>query len=179
MLNKLIELIHYYQKQDPVQPTFLEVILVYPGLHALVIHRLSHILWKKNLRITARILSHIARSITGIEIHPAAKIGNNLFIDHGMGIVIGETTIIGNNVTLFHQVTLGGNGHPLGANRKRHPTIEDNVIIGAGAKILGDVTIQHHAKIAPNSVVLQNIPAYATFSPTPSRISKYTEDWSI
>lgn len=175
----MFELIRHYQKQDPVRPTTLEVILVYPGFHAVLLHRVSHWMWNKKLRISSRIVSHFARFITGIEIHPAAKIGKNLFIDHGMGIVIGETTIIGNNVTIFHQVTLGGFGNPSGANRKRHPTIQDNVIIGAGAKVLGNITIQNNAKIAPNSVTLQDVPAYATFSPTPSRISKYTEDWII
>lgn len=179
MLNKIISLVKHYQQQDPVRPTFMEVVLVYPGFHAVIIHRLTHLLWKYNFCITSRVIAHFSRLITGIEIHPAATIGNNLFIDHGMGIVIGETTIIGNNVTIFHQVTLGGNGNPSGANRKRHPTIRDNVIIGAGAKILGDITIYNNAKIAPNSVTMQDIPAYATFSTQPSRISKYQEDWSI
>lgn len=173
------ELIKHYQKQDPVQPSALEVVLVYAGFHAVIFHRGCHWLWRKKFRLTSRILAHIARHITGIEIHPGAQIGKNLFIDHGMGIVIGETTVIGNNVTLFHQVTLGGMGNPAGANRKRHPTIRDNVIIGAGAKVLGDITIYEKAKIAPNSVVMQDLPAYATFSPMASRISKYMDDWSI
>lgn len=175
----MLKLIRHYQKQDPVQPSVLEVILVYPGFHAVIMHRISHFLWSKKFRITSRVLAHISRLITGIEIHPAVKIGNNLFIDHGMGIVIGETTIIGNNVTLFHQVTLGGFGNPNGANRKRHPTIRDNVIIGAGAKVIGNITIQQNSKIAPNSVVAQDIPANATFAPLPSRITRYAEDWTI
>lgn len=175
----LRELIQHYQKQDPVQPTALEVVLVYPGFHAVLLHHVAHALWRKKFRILSRLIAHFTRWITGIEIHPGAVIGKNLFIDHGMGIVIGETTIIGNNVTLFHQVTLGGYGNPSGANRKRHPTIEDNVIIGTGAKILGNITIGSHAKVAPNSVVMQNIPPYASYSPVPSRISKYAEDWSI
>lgn len=179
MLKRFISLVKHYQQQDPVQPTFMEVVLVYPGFHAVIAHKLTHFLWKNNFRIISRLIAHLSRFSTGIEIHPAATIGKNLFIDHGMGIVIGETTIIGNNVTLFHQVTLGGSGNPSGANRKRHPTIKDNVIIGAGAKILGNITIYNNAKIAPNSVTMQDIPAYATFSPQDSRITKYKEDWSI
>lgn len=175
----MLELIRHYQKQDPVRPTILEVMLVYAGFHAVILHRISHFLWVHKLRLLARILAHIARFITGIEIHPAARIGKNLFIDHGMGIVIGETTIIGNNVTLFHQVTLGGSGNPSGANRKRHPTIKDNVIIGTGAKVLGNIVVYNNAKIAPNSVVLQDVPAYATYTPSPSRIAKYQDDYSI
>ncbi len=175
----MFELIRHFQKQDPVQPTFFEVILVYPGFHAIMIHRICHWLWKHKFRLFSRIIAHISRWLTGIEIHPAATIGKNLFIDHGMGIVIGETTIIGNNVTIFHQVTLGGYGIPTTANRKRHPTISDNVIIGAGAKILGNITISKNAKIGPNSVVMNDVPAYATYGTVPSRIIKYAEDWMI
>jgi serine O-acetyltransferase len=137
----MLELIRHYQKQDPVQPSVWEVILVYPGFHAILLHRISHRLWQAKFRLLSRVLVHFTRWITGIEIHPAAQIGKNLFIDHGMGIVIGETTIIGDNVTIFHGVTLGGLGIPSTANTKRHPTIGDNVILGAGAKILGNTTI--------------------------------------
>lgn len=175
----MLELIRHYQKQDPVRPSFWEVILVYPGFHATLLHRISHRLWRIKLRLLSRILAHFTRWITGIEIHPAAQIGNNLFIDHGMGIVIGETTIIGNNVTIFHGVTLGGLGIPSTANSKRHPTIGDNVILGAGAKILGNITIYANAKVAPNAVVMQDVPAYATISQPPSRIIKYVDDWVI
>jgi serine O-acetyltransferase len=164
----MFSLIKHFQKQDPVRPSFWEVVLVYPGFHAICLHRVAHYLWINNLRLMSRIIAHIARHITGVEIHPAAKIGKNLFIDHGMGIVIGETTIIGDNVTLFHQVTLGGSGNPNGANRKRHPTIEDNVIIGAGAKVLGNITIGHNAKIAPNSVVTFDVSANDVIIPSPS-----------
>lgn len=164
----MFSLIKHFQKQDPVRPSFWEVVLVYPGFHAICLHRVAHYLWINNLRLMSRIIAHIARHITGVEIHPAAKIGKNLFIDHGMGIVIGETTIIGDNVTLFHQVTLGGSGNPNGANRKRHPTIEDNVIIGAGAKVLGNITIAHNAKIAPNSVVTFDVSANDVIIPSPS-----------
>lgn len=166
----MFSLIKHFQKQDPVRPSFWEVVLVYPGFHAICLHRVAHYLWINNLRLMSRIIAHIARHITGVEIHPAAKIGKNLFIDHGMGIVIGETTIIGNNVTLFHQVTLGGSGNPNGANRKRHPTIEDNVIIGAGAKVLGNITIGHNAKIAPNSVVTFDVSANDVIIPAPSAV---------
>ncbi|MBP7782155.1 MAG: serine O-acetyltransferase, partial [Burkholderiales bacterium] len=175
----MFELIRHYQKQDPVRPTFFEVILVYPGFHAVILHRISHWLWAHRLRLISRILAHITRWISGIEIHPAAQIGKNLFIDHGMGIVIGETTIIGENVTIFHQVTLGGLGIPSSANHKRHPTIGDNVILGAGAKILGNITIHSNAKIGPNSVVMKDVPAYASFGPAASRITKYSDDWII
>lgn len=166
----MFDLIKHFQKQDPVRPSFWEVVLVYPGFHAIFLHRVAHYLWINNLRLMSRIVAHIARHITGVEIHPAAKIGNNLFIDHGMGIVIGETTVIGDNVTLFHQVTLGGSGNPNGANRKRHPTIENNVIIGAGAKVLGNITIAHNAKIAPNSVVTFDVSANDVIIPAPSTL---------
>lgn len=175
----MLELIRHYQKQDPVRPGFWEVILVYPGFHAVLLHRISHRLWQSKFRLLSRVLAHFARWITGIEIHPAAQIGNNLFIDHGMGIVIGETTIIGNNVTIFHGVTLGGLGIPSTANSKRHPTIGDNVIVGAGAKILGNTTIYASAKVAPNAVVMHDVPAYATISQPQSRIIKYVDDWVI
>ena len=175
----MFEFIKHYQKQDPVRPSFLEVILVYPGFHAVLLHRLSHALWKLRLRLIARILAHFTRFITGIEIHPAARIGKNLFIDHGMGIVIGETTIIGNNVTIFHGVTLGGLGIPSSASTKRHPTIGDNVILGTGAKILGNITVHSGAKVGPNSVVTTSVPANATIGNVPSRIVKYTDDWVI
>lgn len=179
MVNKMLELIRHYQKQDPVQPTILEVILVYPGFHAVLLHQFNHWLWQRKLRLLSRILAHFTRFVTGIEIHPAAQIGRNLFIDHGMGIVIGETTVIGNNVTIFHQVTLGGLGIPTSAHQKRHPNIGNNVILGAGAKILGNITVHNNAKIGPNSVVMNDVPAYASFAPSPSRITKYIDDWTI
>ncbi len=172
----MFEFIKHYQKQDPVRPSFLEVILVYPGFHAILLHRVSHALWQFKLRLLARILAHFARLITGIEIHPAAEIGKNLFIDHGMGVVIGEAAIIGNNVTIYHGVTLGGLGIPSTANTKRHPTIGDNVILGAGAKIIGNITIHNNVKIAPNSLVTIDVPAYATIGNEPPKILKYAED---
>lgn len=173
------KLIRHYQKQDPVKPSTLEVVLVYSGFHAVIMHRVSHYLWTKKFRLLSRVIAHFTRFMTGIEIHPGATIGENLFIDHGMGIVIGETAIIGSNVTLFHQVTLGGLGFPSGDSNKRHPTIQDNVIVGAGAKVLGNITVYKNAKVAPNSVLMHDLPAYTTYSAAPSRITKHTDDWVI
>jgi serine O-acetyltransferase len=175
----MLELIRHYQKQDPVRPSVLEVILVYPGFHATLWHRLNHWLWKRKFRLTSRVFAHLARFLTGIEIHPGAIIGKNLFIDHGMGIVIGETTVIGNNVTIFHGVTLGGLGIPSTANTKRHPTIADNVIIGAGAKILGNIKIHSNAKIGPNSIVMQEVAGNVTISSPVAKVTKSVEDWVI
>ena len=175
----MFDYIRHYQKQDPVKPGFWEVLLVYPGVHAMLIYRFSHLLWHIKLHLIARICSHFGRFLTGIEIHPAAQIGKNLFIDHGMGVVIGETAIIGNNVTIFHGVTLGSYGIPSLNKNKRHPTIKDNVIIAAGAKVLGNITIYEHAKIGPNAVVTSSVPAYATIGNIPSRISKHLDDWII
>jgi serine O-acetyltransferase len=172
-------LIRYYQQQDPLRPSILEVILVYPGFHATSLHRLSNWLWRVRLRLIARLLAHFARGLTGIEIHPAAQIGRNLFIDHGMGIVIGETAIIGDNVTIYHGVTLGGLGIPASAGQKRHPTIGNNVILGAGAKVIGNIYVADGAKIGPNAVVTANVPAYTTYSAGRSWISKSLEDWVI
>ena len=156
-MNIVFSLIKYYQAQDPVRPSFLEVILVYAGFHAVIFHRISNCLWRAKLRLLARILAHFARWFTGVEIHPAATIGKNLFIDHGMGIVIGETTQIGDNVTMYHGVTLGGLGIPASAGTKRHPNIGDNVILGAGAKILGNITIHAGARVAPNAVIFHDV----------------------
>ncbi len=154
--------------KDPAAKNMLEVMLCYPSLKAIIYHRISHKLYKKKRYTLARIISQRARRITGIEIHPGAKIGKNLFIDHGMGVVIGETAEIGNNVTIYHGVTLGGiGGDP---NSKRHPTVEDNVMIGAGAKILGPVTIGKGAKIGANAVVLDDVPPYTTVVGVPARV---------
>jgi serine O-acetyltransferase len=157
-------------RKDPAAKNLLEVILCYPSLKAIIYHRISHYLYKKKKYTLARIISQRARRITGIEIHPGAKIGKNLFIDHGMGVVIGETAEIGNNVTMYHGVTLGGiGGDP---NAKRHPTVEDDVMIGAGAKILGPITIGRGAKIGANAVVLNDVPPYTTVVGVPARIAK-------
>ena len=138
---------------DPAAKSNIEVLLLYPSIHAIFIFRIAHGLFKRKFFFIARLLSQIARFFTGIEIHPGATIGKGLFIDHGMGVVIGETAIIGNNVTIYHQVTLGGTGKDSG---KRHPTIEDNVVIGAGAKVLGNITIAKGTKIGGNTVVLKD-----------------------
>ena len=139
-------------KKDPAARNILEVILLYPGFHAIISHRFCHMLYQMGLRFLPRLLSQITRHITGIEIHPGAHIGKRLFIDHGMGIVIGETSIIGDNCTIYHGVTLGGTGKDTG---KRHPTIGDNVIIGAGAKVLGSIIIASDVKIGAGAVVVK------------------------
>jgi serine O-acetyltransferase len=145
----------------------LEVILTYPGLHALILHRLAHKLYKKGFTTLARIISQFNRAVTGIEIHPGAKIGEGLFIDHGMGVVIGETTEIGDNVTIYQGVTLGGTGKEKG---KRHPTIGNNVVISTGAKVLGSITIGNNVKIGAGSVVLKNVPDNCTVVGVPGRV---------
>lgn len=142
-------------KNDPAARTKLEVLLLYQSIHVLIFYRIAHGLYKIKLFFLARLISQLGRFFTGIEIHPGAKIGKGLFIDHGMGVVIGETAEIGYNVTIYHGVTLGGTGKDKG---KRHPTIGNNVIIGCGAKILGPISIGDGAKIGANSVVLKNVP---------------------
>ena len=144
---------------DPAARSKLEVLLLYPSVHAISAYRISNILFKRKLYFLARLISQISRFFTGIEIHPGATIGKGLFIDHGMGVVIGETAIIGDNVILYHGVTLGGTGKDIG---KRHPTIENNVVVGAGAKVLGPITIGEGAKIGANSVVVKDVPKGAT-----------------
>ncbi|MGL5634517.1 MAG: serine O-acetyltransferase EpsC [Sarcina sp.] len=146
-------------KNDPAARSKIEVILLYPGVHAIIVHRLAHKLYKKNMFFISRLISQISRFFTGIEIHPGAKIGKGIFIDHGMGVVIGETAEIGDNVTIYHGVTLGGTGKDQG---KRHPTIGNNVVIGCGAKVLGPIIIQDNVKIGANSVVLDMMPKKAT-----------------
>lgn len=141
-------------ERDPAARTILEVLLCYPGLHAILSYRVSHWLWRKNFKLIARIMSQIARFFTGVEIHPAAKIGVGLVIDHGMGVVIGETTEIGENCILYQGVTLGGTGKEKG---KRHPTLGNNVFVGAGAKVLGNIYIGDNAIIGANSVILKSV----------------------
>lgn len=146
-------------RNDPAARSKFEVFLLYPSVHSLINHRIAHFFYKKNLFFIARLISQLSRFFTGIEIHPGAKIGKGLFIDHGMGVVIGETTEIGDNVVIYHQVTLGGTGKDIG---KRHPTVGNNVIIGAGAKVLGPISIGDNAKIGANSVVLRDVPNDST-----------------
>ncbi len=153
--------------RDPAARTTFEVLTCYPGLHARIAHRVSHALWKAGLKWPARFLSHLARSFTGIEIHPGATIGRRFFIDHGMGVVIGETAEIGDDVTLYHGVTLGGTSWREG---KRHPTLGNGVVVGAGAKILGPIHIGDHAKVGSNAVVVKDVPADATAVGIPARI---------
>ncbi|MBF6593353.1 MAG: serine O-acetyltransferase [Thermaceae bacterium] len=166
-LDRLKEDIQAVLDKDPAARSSLEVALVSPGLHALWMHRLSHALWNLGLWLPARLLAHWTRMLTGIEIHPGAKIGRRVVIDHGMGIVVGETAEIGDDVLMFHGVTLGGTGFGRG---KRHPTIGSNVVLGAGAKILGPITVGDGAKVGAGSVVLQNVPPGATAVGLPARI---------
>lgn len=146
-------------KEDPAAKSKIEVLLLYPCIHALIAYRVSHFFYKHKRFFTARLISQLSRFFTGIEIHPGAIIGKGLFIDHGMGVVIGETAEVGDDVTIYHGVTLGGTGKHKG---KRHPTIGNNVLIGTGAKVLGPITVGDNAKIGANSVVLHNVPEGAT-----------------
>jgi serine O-acetyltransferase len=154
-------------EHDPAAKSRLEVFLCYAGLHAVWFYRMNHWLWNHRLFLLARMLSQAARFLTGIEIHPAAKIGRRLFIDHGLGVVIGETAIVGEDVTLYQGVTLGGTGKDRG---KRHPTIEDHVVIGGGAKILGNITVGKNCRIGAGSVVLRNVPDDSTVVGVPGHI---------
>jgi len=167
MFRTLREYVNTVFLRDPAARSVLEVITMYPGVHALAFHRLSHRLWRWRLRWLARWLSQLARWLTGIEIHPGARIGRRFFIDHGMGVVIGETAEIGDDCTLYHGVTLGGTAWK---KEKRHPTLGNNVVVGAGAKILGPITIGDNARIGSNSVVVKDVPAGATVVGIPGRI---------
>ena len=162
----LRESIKAYRDQDPAARSDLEVLLCYPGLHALIWHRAAHALWRRRLYLFARMFSHLGRFLTGIEIHPGARIGRRLVIDHGMAVVIGETAEIGDDVYMYHQVTLGGTSLQRG---KRHPTIGNNVIIGAGAKVLGAITVGDGARIGSNAVVRESVPPGATVVGIPAR----------
>jgi serine O-acetyltransferase len=157
------------QKKDPAVKGFVEILLLYPGLHALVAYRIAHFFYKLRLFFIARLISQLSRFTTGIEIHPGAKIGRGLFIDHGMGVVVGETAIIGDNVLLYQGVTLGGTGLEKG---KRHPTIGNNVVIGTGAKVLGNITVGDNSYIGANAVVIKDVPPNSTVVGVPGRITK-------
>lgn len=164
----MIEEIRAIQARDPAKPTFFEVLFAYNGFHAVVWHRAAHALWNLKLKALARITSNIGRMFTGVEIHPGAQIGKRLFIDHGTGIVIGQTAIVGDDVMLYHDITLGGVG---GApHEKRHPTIDDGAMIGAGAQVLGNIVIGKGAKVGANSVVIKDVPPGATAIGIPARI---------
>ena len=170
MLGSIKEDIAVYMRNDPASRHWFEVITCYPGLHALWLHRMNHALWRFGLKWLARFLSHIARWLTQIEIHPGARIGKRLFIDHGCGVVIGETAEIGDGCVLYQQATLGGSSLQRGV--KRHPTLEDGVMVGAGAKVLGPVTLGAHALIGANAVVLNDVPANSTVVGIPGKVIK-------
>ena len=167
MIKRMREDIQSVFHRDPAARTTFEVLTCYPGLHAIWLHRIAHWLWQHRWKWLARLVSHISRWLTGIEIHPGATIGRRFFIDHGMGVVIGETAEIGDDVTLYHGVTLGGTTWNKG---KRHPTLEDGVVVGAGAKVLGPFTVGAGAKIGSNAVVTKAVPAGATAVGIPGRI---------
>ena len=156
-------------ERDPAARNLVEVLLTYSGLHVIIAHRIAHALDRLKIPVLPRLLMALARSFTGVEIHPAATIGRGLFIDHGFGVVIGETAVLGENVTLFQGVTLGGTGKEQG---KRHPTIGDNVVIGAGAKVLGNITVGRDSMIGANAVVIRDVPEHSTVVGVPGRITR-------
>ncbi len=169
MLRTIREQIDVIFREDPAARSVLEVLICYPGLHAILIHRLAHQLYGGGLKLLARMLSQVARAFTGIEIHPGATIGRRFFIDHGMGVVIGETTVIGDDVILYQGVTLGGTGKERG---KRHPTLGNHVVVGTGAKVLGNITLGNNVKIGAGSVVVHPVPDDCTVVGIPGRIVK-------
>ena len=172
-MNEYLESI---KKRDPAAKSLLSIILTYPGVKAVLLHRIANFFHIASFHLIARIISQISRFFTGIEIHPGAKIGKNLFIDHGMGVVIGETSEIGDNVTIYHAVTLGGSSPSIDSERqrheKRHPTIGDDVVIGSGAQIIGPVVVGKCARIAANAVVVKDVPDNATMVGVPAKIIK-------
>lgn len=157
------------KERDPASKGYLQIILLYPGLHAIIAYRVAHILWEAHFSLLARMISQWARFLTGVEIHPGAQIGDGLFIDHGMGVVIGETSIVGENVSLFQGVTLGGTGKETG---KRHPTLGNNIVVGAGAKVLGNITIGDNSYVGANAVILRNVPPNSTVVGVPGHITR-------
>lgn len=167
MFGRMKEDIEVVFEQDPAARRVLEVVLTYSGLHAVWSHRIAHALFKRKFFFLARVVSQVSRFFTGIEIHPGARIGRRFFIDHGMGVVIGETCEIGNNVTIFQGVTLGGTGKQRG---KRHPTLHDNVLVATGAKVLGSITIGENSKVGAGSVVLKNVPPNSTVVGIPGTV---------
>ena len=179
-MRSLISLIDSYIERDPAAKGRVETLITSPGLHALGLYRISSFLYSLKLTTLARLLSYITRFLTGIEIHPGAKIGNLLFIDHGMGVVIGETSIVGNNVTIYHGVTLGGTSPSEDSvsqiNTKRHPTIGNNVIIGSGAQVLGPISVGDNGKIGSNSVVTKNIEENMSVVGIPARHTSKSSD---
>ena len=170
-LARIREDVQAARDRDPAARSAAEVLLAYPGVHALLIHRVTHILWKTGVPLVPRLVSHLGRFVTGIEIHPGATIGHRFFIDHGMGVVIGETTLIGNDCHIFQGVTLGGTST---RREKRHPTLEDGVVVGAGAKIIGAVTIGEGSRIGAGAVVVSSVPPHATVVGVPGHVVAYT-----
>jgi len=167
MLDRIRDDVRAALERDPAAKSRLEVLLLYPGLHAIIMYRVSHWLWAHRLPLAARFVSELNRFVTGVEIHPAARIGRRFFIDHGMGTVIGETTEIGDDCTLYQGVTLGGTGKETG---KRHPTLERGVVVGVGASVLGSITVGEGALIGAGSVVLKDVPAHSTVVGVPARV---------
>jgi serine O-acetyltransferase len=167
MFNTIHDDVQAVLDRDPAARTVLEVLLCYPGLYAIWAHRLSHRLWRSGFKLIARCFAHLTRMLTGIEIHPGAIIGRSFFIDHGMGVVIGETAEVGDHVTLYHGVTLGGTSLQ---KTKRHPTIGDHVVIGAGAKVLGAITIGSHSRIGANAVVVKSAPSHSVVVGVPGQV---------
>jgi serine O-acetyltransferase len=155
------------RERDPAARTGLEILLTYPGLHAVALHRLASALHRRGRRLLARLVSHVGRGLTGIEIHPGASVGRGVFIDHGMGVVVGETAVVGDDVTIYQGVTLGGTGKQRG---KRHPTLGDGVVVGVGAAVLGAVTVGNGAKIGAGAVVLRDVPPHTTAVGVPARV---------
>lgn len=173
MFRHIRELIRTIQDEDPAAKSVLEILLCYPGFHAILAHRLAHALYRSGLPLLARVVSQISRFFTGIEIHPGAKIGRRFFIDHGMGVVIGETTQIGDDVLIYQNVTLGGTGKERG---KRHPTIGSHVVIGTGAKVLGNISLGDNVKIGAGSVVVKSVPDNSTVVGIPGRIVRMSSE---
>ena len=167
MIRRIREQIQTVFKHDPAAKSSMEVLLCYPGVHAILLHRIAHRLYRWRWFIPARLLSHVSRILTGIEIHPGATIGRRFFIDHGMGVVIGETAIIGDDVLLYQGVTLGGTGHE---KEKRHPTLGNHVVVGSGAKVLGNIDLGEWVKVGAGSVVVKDVPAHATVVGIPGRV---------
>jgi serine O-acetyltransferase len=172
LIKHIREDIQIIRERDPAARSTVEILLAYPGLHAVLFYRVSNWLWRHNRYTLGRLLSHVGRFLTGIEIHPGATIGRRFFIDHGMGVVIGETAVVGDDVTLYQGVTLGGTGKERG---KRHPTLGNNIIVGVGAKVLGAITIGDGARIGGGSVVLKDVPPHTTAVGVPARAVAWTD----
>jgi serine O-acetyltransferase len=184
MFKSLKEEIDGMMERDPAARSRLEVALCYPGFHAIVFHRIAHPLWNSGWRVLARWISQVGRFMTGIEIHPGARIGKRFFVDHGMGVVVGETAVIGDNVTLYHGVTLGGVAPSVDSDaqreQKRHPTLGDNVIVGSGAQVLGPITVGHGVRVGANAVVTKDVPCCVTMVGIPAReVSKVLAEESF